>query len=60
MFNAIALVSSGITLAAFIAAVAAAVHRSHILGTKERIKLAPATERADLVIAADHPRSLTQ
>jgi hypothetical protein len=48
-WSAIAYVSSGLTLIAFIVAVAAWVHSNNILGVERRIKLAPAQDRAALV-----------
>jgi len=49
MWSAITYVSSGLTLLAFIIAVAAWVHRNNILGAERRIQLAPPQERAQLV-----------
>lgn len=49
MWKAIAYVSSGVTLAAFIAAVAAWVYRQHTVRTERIIRLAPENQRARLV-----------
>src|SRR5262245_9363850 len=51
MWKAIALVSSGITLAAFFIAVVASVYKRQIQQKNELIKLAPENERASLIEA---------
>lgn len=48
-WSAIAYVTSGLTLIAFVVAIAAWVQRNNILGTERRIRLAPPKERAQLV-----------
>lgn len=49
MWKAIAYVSSGVTLVAFIIAVAASIYRNQILKTERVIRLAPEDARAGLV-----------
>src|SRR6185295_12867024 len=48
-WNAIAYVSSGVTLVAFIVAVLAWLYRSKILQVERTIRLAPKNKRAELV-----------
>ena len=51
MWNAIAYVSGGATLAAFVAAVAAWIYRRKLAADAELIRTAPESERARLVMA---------
>jgi len=52
MWDAIAYVTSGVTLAAFLAAVAAWVYRSKLRQRERLIRTAPDNVRANLVVAA--------